>query len=132
MDEEQKQENVNPHIRSYRDLIVWQKAMDLVVDVYTLTRGLPTDERFGLTSQLRRASISIPSNIAEGWGRNRTGEYVQHLRYSSGSLREVETQLLITCRVGYLDEKVVDPALKSCDEVSRMLRALIRSLEKGR
>ncbi len=106
--------------------------MDLVVDVYSLTRGLPADERFGLTSQLRRASVSIPSNIAEGWGRNRTGEYVQHLRYSSGSLREVETQLLITCRVGYLNETVVDPALKSCDQISRMLRALIHSLEKAR
>ena len=129
MTEKKNHDEGSSRIRSYRDLTVWQQAMDLVVDVYSLTRGLPADERFGLPSQLRRASVSIPSNIAEGWGRNRTGEYVQHLRYSSGSLREVETQLLITCRVGYLNETVVDPALKSCDQISRMLRALIHSLE---
>ncbi len=125
------QESGRPSIRSYRDLTVWQDAMDLVVQIYSLTKSLPDDERFGLTSQLRRAAVSIPSNIAEGWGRNRTGEYIQHLRYASGSLREVETQLLIANRVGFLSEDEVSPALKSCDEISRMLRALIRSLEKS-
>ena len=115
-------------IRSFRDLKVWRDAMDLVSEVYAISQHFPHEERFGLTSQLRRASISVPSNIAEGWGRNRTKEYIQHLRYASGSLREVETQIEIAGRIGYLEAEARVRLLKRVEEVSKMLRALNRSL----
>ena len=82
-------------IRSYRDLVVWQKAMELVAEIYQRTRAFPMDEMFGLVSQMRRAAVSIPSNIAEGYGRASTGEYKQFLGHARGSLWEVETQILI-------------------------------------
>src|SRR4051794_5130461 len=88
--------------RNYRDLVAWQKAMDLVAEVYRASRGFPSEELYGLTNQVRRASVSIPSNIAEGEGRGTNAEFVRFLRIAYGSLREVETQLLIAERLGYL------------------------------
>src|SRR6185369_4825205 len=94
--------------QNYRDLIAWQKAMDLVELVYAATTGFPTDERFGLTSQVRRAVVSIPSNIAEGQARRSQSEFLHFLSIAHGSLREVETQLLIATRLRYLDPAVGD------------------------
>src|SRR5690606_10037994 len=125
----------NDRIRSYRDLAVWQEAMGLVAEVYAMTRRFPDDERFGLSAQLRRAAVSIPSNVAEGWGRGRTNEYIRHLRSqhrrcAHASLREAETQALIAERVGCLDAASAHPVLDHADRLSRMLRGLIRSLRR--
>src|SRR5438552_2937586 len=120
-------------IASYRDLIVWQKGMDLATDAYKLTKSFPKEELFGLTSQIRRSAASIPANIAEGYGRDNRGEYVQFLRIAQGSLKELETHLLLSQRVGLATGPAAEPILADCELVGKMLRALIRSLqEKGR
>ncbi len=116
-------------ITSYRDLSVWQQAMTLAEACYGLTRSFPREELFGLTSQIRRASASIAANIAEGHGREATGSFIQHLRIAQGSLKEVETHLLLASRVGVTVTAKVDPVLEQCQSVGKMLRALIRSLE---
>ncbi len=110
----------------YKDLIAWQKAMDLVAEVYLATREFPTEERYGLVSQLRRAAVSIPSNIAEGQGRLTTGEFRHFLGQARGSLCEVETQLLIAHKLGFLAD--VQPILLRLAEVGRILNGLISSL----
>jgi len=115
-------------ISSYRDLTVWQKGMELAEICYQLTRQFPREEMFGLTSQIRRAAVSIPANIAEGWGREGTQEYIHFLRIAQGSLKELETHLILSQRVGIAAEKIVSPALGLCDEVGRMMRSLIGSL----
>ena len=89
-------------VKNYKELIVWQKAMDLVEEVYTASRSFPREEIYGLTSQLRRAAVSIPSNIAAGQGRRTTADFLRHLSIAYGSLREVETQILIATRLHYL------------------------------
>ena len=119
-------------ITSYQDLEVWQLAMTLAVDCYKLTEAFPKHEQYGLTSQIRRASVSIPANIAEGYGRDQTGMYLQFLRVSLGSARELETLLLLAGRVGLALEDAVQPALSQTARVSKMLRSLIRSLEATR
>ncbi|MCX6039724.1 MAG: four helix bundle protein [Caldilinea sp.] len=91
-------------LKSYQELIVWQKAMDLVVNVYQITKGFPREETYGLTNQLRRAAVSIPSNIAEGQGRNTAKEFQRFLAVAYGSLQETETQLMLSRRLGYIDE----------------------------
>jgi four helix bundle protein len=116
-------------INSYRDLKVWQGGMALAKGCYLLTRTFPKEELFGLVSQIRRASVSIPANIAERNGRENTGQYIQFLRYSQGSLKEVETHLLIACEVGICPRESVNPLLEQADQLGRMLRALIRSLQ---
>ena len=116
--------------RNYRDLVVWQKAMDLVEIVYAVTANFPSDERFGLTSQVRRAAVSIPSNIAEGEGRRSRNEFGHFLSVAYGSLREVETQLLIAVRLGYAIAEYCQPAFDLADEVGRMLNGLSRSLDR--
>jgi four helix bundle protein len=116
-------------IRSYRDLQVWQKAMDLAVQCYQATKTLPSEERFGLSSQIRRAVVSISSNIAEGHGRAHTKEYLNHLSMAKGSLCELETQLELSHRVGYMSEEVLKPLLASSDEIGRMLTVLRQKLE---
>ncbi len=116
--------------RNFRDLVAWQKAMDLVEAVYAATRGFPADERFGLTSQLRRAAVSIPSNIAEGEGRGSHNEFGRFLSIAYGSLREVETQLLIGVRLGYVDEAACKEAFSLAEEVGRLLNGLSRSLDR--
>ena len=118
-------------MKSYRDLIVWQKAIELVVEVYRATRAFPNSELYGLTSQVQRASVSIPSNIAEGQALNRTNAYRRHLAIASGSLAELETQLEISNRLGFLsadDRQLIDRA----NEIGRMLSALRRSIRKSR
>lgn len=112
---------------SYRDLIVWQKAMDLVVLVYEVTRGWPADERFGLISQTQRAAVSIPANIAEGQGRNSNGYFLRFLAISHGSLCELETHLLIAQRLGYVTDASMKPLAEMAIEVGRLLNVLIKS-----
>jgi len=115
-------------IQTYRDLDVWQKSMDLVVEIYSLAKLLPHEERFGLTSQLCRAVISIPANIAEGHGRLHRADYRRHLSIARGSLMEVETLLQIAVRVQYLDRAQAKPVWERLQEVGRLLNGLIRSL----
>jgi four helix bundle protein len=116
-------------INSYRDLRVWQDAMTLAESCYRLTRQFPRDELFGLTSQVRRAAGSIPANIAEGHGRDNTGNFVQHLRISQGSLKELETHLILAERVGILPAPDLQTILTQCESLGKMVRALIRSLQ---
>ena len=116
-------------VQSYRDLNVWQAARVLASEVYMLTRLFPQEERFGLTSQLRRAAISVASNIAEGHGRRLPQAFINHLSIARGSASEVETQLIIAVDVGYLDAHAIDPLLERTDEISRMITGLQRSFE---
>jgi four helix bundle protein len=116
-------------IKSYRDLRVWQAAMDLAEACYVETRKFPRDEMLGLSSQIRRAAASIPANIAEGNGRELTLPYVQSLRIAQGSLKELETHVLLAFRVGILSDEVVPTLLAQCEDVGKMLRSLIRSLQ---
>ena len=119
-------------IRSYQDLDVWKKAMDLVTEVYTLTQAFPREEMYGLTSQVRRAVVSIPANIAEGWGRKSRKEYIQFLRIARGSLLELETLLLIANNLDYLSKEEIEPTLGRVEEISRMLSGLMSSLNRRR
>jgi four helix bundle protein len=119
-------------VKSYRDLIVWKKSVELVQDVYELTTVFTSNERFGLTSQMRRCAISIPSNIAEGWGRKRTGSYVQFLGIASGSLAELTTQLEIAFRLNYCSLERRNLLENKMNELSKMLFVLIQKLEKNR
>jgi len=114
--------------KTYRELVAWQKAMDLVQAVYRTTGQFPKDELYGLTAQLRRAAISLPSNIAEGQGRNSRPEFLQFLSIAYGSLRELETQLLIAERLGYMGERELDLLMTSAGEVGRLINGLARSL----
>jgi four helix bundle protein len=116
--------------RSYKDLVAWQKSMDLVTATYRATAGFPKDELFGLTSQLRRAAVSIPSNIAEGQGRLSEKEFRYFLGQARGSLMEVETQLQIAENLGYLQKEQASASLKSCAEVGRILNGIRTSVSK--
>ena len=116
-------------VRNYRDLIAWQKAMDLAEHVYQVTGDMPTDERFGLTSQLRRAAVSVASNIAEGQGRFTDADFVRFLSIAHGSVREVETQLLLAARLGLLSQEVIEPSIELAAEVGRLIAGLARSLK---
>jgi len=115
-------------VRSYRDLIVWQKAMDLVMESYRLAQKFPTHERYGLASQCRRAAVSIPANIAEGHGRLHRGDYVHHLSIATGSLMELETCAELECRLGYASADDVLSLRELLDHVGRMLTRLTRRL----
>jgi four helix bundle protein len=119
-------------IRSYRDLEVWQKAMDLVVDCYNVTGQFPRTEIYGLVSQLQRAIVSVPANIAEGHGRSHTREYLNHLSIAYGSLMEAETHLQIAARLRYIDDMSLDALLKKSAGIGRMLNGLIQSLNRKR
>ena len=116
-------------VRSYCDLVAWQKAMELVTDIYRTTQAFPDSERFGLTAQLRRAAVSVPSNVAEGQGRISTGEFKQFLGHARGSLLEVETQIVIAGNLGYLTREQSGNLLKRTIEVGRILNGLIGSLK---
>ena len=116
-------------IESFKDLIGWQKGMELVNEIYKVTKHFPKEELYGITSQARRAAISIPTNIAEGWGRGTTKNYIQFMEISRGSLFELETQIIISANQSFV-------ALDKCNEIStklnetgRMLNALITKLE---
>jgi four helix bundle protein len=115
-------------VQSYRDLVAWQKAIDLVVDIYKSTQAFPNSEMYGLVSQLRRAAVSIPSNIAEGQARLSTGEFKQFLGQARGSLVEVETQILIAQQLGYLELKPSEELLQRTAEIGRVLNGLLTSL----
>jgi four helix bundle protein len=117
--------------QSYRDLIVWQKSMSLVEKIYRLTAEFPSEEKFGLVSQMRRAAVSIPSNIAEGYRRSGQKDYIRFCRYSFGSGSELETQLEIAQRLEFVSEGQSKLTLSLLDEVMRMLTAFIRSLERS-
>jgi four helix bundle protein len=119
---------VDVSVSSYRDLEVWQKAMDLVVNIYSLAKSFPDSERFGLTSQIQRAVVSIPSNIAEGHGRHGLREYLNHLSMAYGSLMEVETQIQIADRLSYSEKSQVQTLLSDTQQLGRMLNGLKRSL----
>lgn len=116
-------------IQSYRDLNVWQEAMSVAEAIYQLTETFPQSELYGLTTQMRRASVSIAANIAEGNGRETSGAYVQFLRISQGSLKELETHLFLAQRVGLADSQQAEPILSECDKLGRMLRGLIRAIQ---
>ena len=113
-------------INSYKELIVWQKSMDLVVDIYKLVKYLPKDELYALSSQMRRAAVSIPSNIAEGYSRDSDKQFLQFLSISKGSASELETQLIICTRLNYLTKSQVEISLNLCDEICRMLSKIIQ------
>ncbi|HZB46506.1 MAG TPA: four helix bundle protein [Pyrinomonadaceae bacterium] len=115
--------------KNYRDLIAWQKAMDLVEVVYKATGQFPKEEIYGLTNQLRRAVVSIPSNIAEGQGRKSDNDFRRFLAISYGSLREVETQILIVKRLNYLSEAQTERLMNLAGEVGRLINGLGHSLE---
>ena len=114
----------------HEDLVAWQKAMDLVIAVYDATKRFPADERFALTDQIRRAVVSIPSNIAEGNGRESERSYLQFCLIAHGSLREVETQIHIACRLGYIDDDAFVQLCQLCIDTGRPLRGLIAYLRK--
>ena len=115
-------------VKSYQDLIVWQKAISLVTEIYTLTAQFPGHEIYGLSSQLRRASVSIPSNIAEGHGRATRGEFNQFLGHARGSLCEVQTQIFIAHKLGYITGKQEQAVIALTDELGRILNGLITSI----
>ncbi len=115
-------------VRSYRELTAWQKAMDLAVSVYAATQGWPKEEAYGLTAQVRRAVVSIPSNVAEGQGRYSPKEFARFLLIAHGSLCELETQILLARRLAYLDEPIEQSLLLQSAEVGRLLQGLIRSM----
>ena len=118
-------------VKSYKDLVAWQKAMDLVQAIYTITAHFPAVEKFGLISQLRRAAVSIPSNIAEGHGRRTRMDYVHFLDMARGSANEVETQLLIAIRLRFVDNQSVAQVIDLAQEVQRILRGLVNSLNSN-
>jgi len=117
-------------MKSYRDLIVWQKSMRLVTRIYLITKELPKNEVYGLTSQIRRSSISLPSNIAEGYGRNSTNDYIRFLQIACGSLYEVQTQLEICRNLEYLSKDIFNEIYEQSREIERMLNSLIGKLKE--
>ena len=122
---------MRPKIQSYEDLEVWQLAMTLAEQCYRLTATFPREETYGLSAQIRRAAVSIPANIAEGYGRNQTGNFLNFLRIAQGSVRELETHLLLASRLKVADAERATPCREVAIRVSKMLRALIRSIEDG-
>jgi len=121
---------VTPIVQSYRDLIVWKKSMSLVLNVYRSTNAFPKTETYGLVSQLRRAAVSVPSNIAEGQARLSTAEFKQSLGHARGSLMEVETYILLGQELGYLEHDQSESLLAGTAEVGKILNGLLNSLNR--
>jgi four helix bundle protein len=119
-------------LRNYKELKVWQKAYQLCLEIYKITKGFPGEERYGLTSQIRRSAVSVPSNIAEGYGRKTTPEYLRSLYFAYGSNCELETQISLSGDLGYMRAQEKEMLQSSIGEVERMLKALIKSLENKR
>ena len=119
-------------INSYRDLHVWQQAMEVAEVCYRITRSFPKEELYGAVTQIRRSAASVPANIAEGNGREGRGEYIQFLRIAQGSLKELETHVLLSERVGLTTQEAIAPVLSKAEAVGKMLRSLIRSLQNPR
>lgn len=109
----------------YRDLKVWQKGMEMVLAVYKIAATLPDEEKFGLANQMKRAAVSVPSNIAEGHGRNSNKEFIKFLYISRGSLLELETQIEICFRLGFITSAVKDSLIEYFAQISKMINALI-------
>ncbi|MCY2927421.1 MAG: four helix bundle protein [Planctomycetota bacterium] len=134
MDEKRRNEDGRSkepeRIRSYRDLKAWQLARELVKHVYDVTKKFPREELYGLTQQLRRAAVSVPSNIAEGSGRGGLRDYIRFLQTGRGSLREVETQIFLAQDLGYITDAVTASFLRASEECSKVLQGLISSLER--
>ena len=118
----------NPTAQGYRDLVVWQKGITLAREIYCLTKNLPADEKFGLVSQMRRAAVSVPSNIAEGQARHTTGEFIQFISHAEGSVAELDTQLTLCQDLQLLDSQQTANAANLLDELRRMLNGLRRKL----
>ncbi len=119
-------------LRNYKELKVWQKAYQLCLEVYKITKGFPGEERYGLTSQIRRAAVSVPSNIAEGYGRRTTPDYLRSLYFAYGSNCELDTQISLSGDLGYMKAQEKETLQNGIWEVERMLKALIKSLENKR
>jgi four helix bundle protein len=119
---------VRRQINNYKQLIVWQKAVDLVTDIYRVTKTFPPSELYGLVSQLRRSAVSIPSNIAEGQGRATKGEFLQFLCHARGSLCELETQVIIAAKLGFVSNETEQRLSEGITEVARILNGLLTSL----
>jgi four helix bundle protein len=119
-------------VKSYQDLLVWQHAFSLCAAVYRHTRKLPASELYGLTGQLRRAAVSIPANIAEGYGRRTTADFLRSLYIAYGSICELETHILLAGKLGFLDSGRVNELLQSLGDVDRLCKALMRALERKR
>ena len=117
-------------LRSYRDLRVWQKGMDLAAEVYRLSKDWPKEELYGLTSQVRRSAASVPANIAEGYGRQSTASYSQFLKIARGSLKELETHLLLAERIGLVARGNCREVLEQADDLGKMLGGLIKAVER--
>jgi len=114
--------------KHFRDLVVWQRSMKLAQEVYGVTQNFPKTETFGLTSQLRRSAVSVPSNIAEGHGRLSDRSFAVFLGQARGSLFEMETQIELACGLGFIDSQKLDALLKECTEIARMLNGLLSTL----
>lgn len=117
-------------LRSYKDLKVWQKSIELIDSVYRMTRSFPKSKTYGLSSQLQRAAVSVAANIAEGSSRESTKEFIHHLAYSLGSLAEVETYLIVSLRLEYAVVATIRQLESKCDEIGKMIRSLQKSLRK--
>jgi len=115
-------------MKSYRDLIVWQKSMDVVTLIYKLVKQFPDDEKFGLISQIKRSSVSVPSNIAEGYGRNHTKDYIRFLNIARGSLYEMQTQLQVALNLDFIVEEDLNEINSLSVEVEKMLNSLINKI----
>jgi four helix bundle protein len=124
-----KEDNLT--VKCYRDLIVWQRAMNVAEEIYSLTGKCPKDEAYGLTSQLRRAAVSIPSNIAEGQSRNSAAEFIHFISVAQGSRAEAETQLMLAQRLGYTTDQCVQKISISLEEIAKMLCVLANSLNRS-
>jgi four helix bundle protein len=118
--------------QSYRDLVVWQKSVELAKQLYRLTARFPSEEKFGLISQIRRAAVSVPSNIAEGQARNTTGEFIQFISHAEGSAAEIDTQLFLSAELGFVSLDEAAPLFGLIEEVRRMLNSLRRRLNGDR
>ncbi len=116
-------------IKTYRDLLVWQKSMNLITDIYLATKNFPSTEMYGLTSQIRRSAISIPSNIAEGYGRRSTGDYKRFLQIAIGSLFELQTQIEIAFNLKYTEKETFENLIEKTKELDRMLSSLINKIK---
>jgi four helix bundle protein len=117
--------------RTHKDLEVWKRAVDFVVDIYAITRYFPKEELYGLTSQMRRCAVSIPSNISEGAARNHNNEFIQFLYIALGSAAEIETQIIISLKLKYINEETSTNLLSEINTISRMLQGLLKSLKKN-
>jgi four helix bundle protein len=116
-------------VRSFRDLLIWQKGMELSTNCYRLTKTFPKEETYGLISQIRRASVSVPANISEGFGRDSTGDFIRFLRIAQGSLKEVETLLELSVRVECCPDADIRLSQNACTEIGKMIRSMIRKLK---